>query len=171
MKMRVKVFTLEHLFWNGMKREISPPKLVNGPIRAVNLGSGFSPIDGADNLDEPDWHAPDIPYGDETLNTVHAYHFFEHLDYSLLVLMLEEIERVLVPGGVLNYCVPYAMSPIAFMDASHRTFWTEETMPMLISGSSGYDNGCSIKSLRIHTQFIAGVKSQNLAILGQIVKE
>lgn len=159
--------TFEDLFSNGMKRRLA--MLEATPGKQVNLGSGNATISGADNLDLPDWRAPMLPYPAPCVATFHAYHFFEHLDYFTLCKMLREIERCLLPDGLLNYCVPYAMSPIAFMDASHQTFWTEETMRLLIEGSTGYDNK-PIKNLKIRYQVIAGVNSQNLAVLGQIKK-
>lgn len=164
------VDSIEDLFYNGLKRSLQTPIHPNVTGEILNLGSGISPILGAVNLDLPDWEAPWLlEHKDESVSVIHAYHFLEHLDGDNVKLMIAETYRVLKCFGVFNYCVPYAMSPIAYMDVDHRTFWTEETMRTLIE-SRGYDSA-AVDGFRIRTQFIAGLNSQNLAVFGQLVKE
>lgn len=139
--------------------------------RVLNLGAGKSPMNNAINLDRPEWDAPWLPYGFDSMDTVHAYHFLEHLSGDTLLDMIEEIARVLKPGGVFNYCVPYAMAPIAFMDPTHQSFWTEETMGVLL-GPDGYNHPAerSTRRLKIQTQMIMGLTSSNLVVIGQLTK-
>lgn len=161
--------TFGHLFYNSMKRVADVDYLRQPPSGAhINLGSGNSPIKGCYNLDRPDWEAPSLGvFEDDSIACVHAYHFFEHLAPDTLYEMLSEIHRVLKHQGVVNYCVPYAMAPIAFMDVTHRTFWTEETMRTLVQ-SRGYESRAS--RFVIERQMIAGIDSQNLAVIGQLTK-
>lgn len=182
--MHLEPENIPDLFHNGMKRHIARYLPVPPPGTVLNLGSGNSPLKGAMNLDlyykpnplpfvnfypgEYGWDAPKLPFKNETIGAIHAYHFLEHLSWRDLRIMMYEIARVLKPKGVLWYCVPYALSPIAFMDASHETFWTEETMRTLLE-SRGYDSSVTDR-LKIQFQFIAGITSQNLAVLGALQK-
>lgn len=152
-----------------MKRGLSvdwkePPP---GPI--LNLGSGNHPIQGCTNLDRPDWEAPYLPAENAAVAAVHAYHFLEHLTPEVLQDQMREVARVLMSGGLFYYCVPYAMSPIAFMDATHRTFWTEETMRTLLQ-SRGYQSAVVEDVMKLRFQVIMGITSQNLAVLGILEK-
>jgi SAM-dependent methyltransferase len=173
------------LFFNGMKRGLPRelPVPPGGP--SLNLGSGNHPIKGCLNLDpqhdpvlrkmttEPGnyhWRAPAFAtFTDESVGSVHAYHFLEHLFANDVHHVLLETQRVLKPGGVFYYCVPYAMSPIAFMDIDHKTFWTEETMRTLLE-SRGYHSAITDR-LKIQFQIISGITSQNLAVLGALQKK
>jgi SAM-dependent methyltransferase len=177
------------LFFNGMKRGLPRDLPVPPSGTVLNLGAGNHPIKGAVNLDakaESDamrrdvrtplppgsyrWNAPLLrTIEDESVGAIHAYHFLEHLGSDDVHLMIREIARVLKPKGVFWYCVPYALSPIAFMDVDHISFWTEETMRTLLS-SRGYDSAAT-DLLTIQFQIIAGITSQNLAVLGALQKE
>lgn len=183
--MHLEPENIPDLFHNGMKRHIARYLPVPPGGTVLNLGAGNSPMKGAMNLDATyevsplpfanfypgnyGWNAPQLPCKGETIGAIHAYHFLEHLDPYDLRIMMSEITRVLKPKGVLWYCVPYALSPIAFMDADHKTFWTEETMRTLLE-SRGYDSAVSL-NLKIEFQFIAGITSQNLAVLGALQKQ
>lgn len=184
--MHLEPENIPDLFHNGMKRHLVRYLPVPPGGIVLNLGSGNSPIQGAVNLDrgsdrkslsygrsEPGefaWEAPRLSrwYDEGSVSAVHAYHFFEHLTSDDLRVMMSEVSRVLKPKGVLWYCVPYALSPIAFMDADHKTFWTEETMRTLLE-SRGYASAAT-ERLKIQFQFIAGITSQNLAVLGALQK-
>lgn len=52
---------------------------------------------------------------------VHAYHFFEHVDD--LPALLEEIARVLIPGGSLDVEVPHFSNPYFYSDPTHSKFF------------------------------------------------
>lgn len=181
--MHLEPENIADLFLNGMKRHIAKYMPVPPGGIVLNLGSGNSPIKGALNLDrgtdrkpldgtdpgEYSWEAPLLkPFNEETVGAIHAYHFLEHLDSDDLSVMIQEVARVLKPKGVFWYCVPYALAPIAFMDADHKTFWTEETMRTLLQ-SRGYESAIA-NNLKIEFQVVAGVTSQNLAVLGALQK-
>lgn len=53
--------------------------------------------------------------------SVHAYHFFEHVDD--LPTLLENIARVLKPGGVLDVEVPHFSNPYFYSDPTHSKFF------------------------------------------------
>jgi hypothetical protein len=179
-KLHPKPSSLEALFFNGMKRHAGTVH-TSGLGLTLNLGAGNSPLDceGAIELDRPDWHAPrlrreafepGIEIVDASVGTIHAYHFFEHLFDREIRIMLEECDRVLMPDGVLNICVPYARSDLAFQDIDHKTFFTEETWRTLLDNFH-YDTGMKRQlSLEVCVNVIMGVKGANLCVLTQMRK-
>ena len=168
--MKPYVTSFEDLFGFGMKRELG--RLHPEPDGTVlNLGSGDFAFEDAINLDQPSWRAPMLrDFDDKSVAVVHAYHFLEHLTSSNVYRMLEEIERVLRPAGVFYYCVPWSPSAIAYSTIDHQTFWTEEWMPRILE-NRGYTHFKDKWELKLTYQVIAGVASQNLAVLGQLLKE
>jgi len=55
---------------------------------------------------------------DESVEEIHASHFFEHVDD--LEGLVGELERVLAPGGRLHVVVPHFSSPYFYSDPTHR---------------------------------------------------
>jgi len=104
-------------------------------LTIYNLGSGHSRypnvkgIDlladrGADivhNLDSAPW-----PIADSSVDLLVSFQTFEHL--SDLVVAMQEVHRVLKPGGQLVVEVPYFRHPGAFQDPTHKHFFTAVTM-------------------------------------------
>ncbi|MFA9440714.1 methyltransferase domain-containing protein [Uliginosibacterium sp. sgz301328] len=60
-----------------------------------------------------------IPAG--TVRTVHAYHFFEHVDD--LPRLLSELARVMAPGALLDVEVPHFANPYFYSDPTHAKFF------------------------------------------------
>jgi len=77
-------------------------------------------VDIVHNLNEVPW-----PFEDESVGHVHAKNILEHLDD--LVLTMEEIWRILIPGGTTEIVVPYYNCTGAFRDPTHKQFFTEHT--------------------------------------------
>lgn len=106
-------------------------RLRNGECDALELGCGprkrYTNAIGIDKLDCP---GVDL-VGDvlEVLRTlpagcvqfVHAYHFFEHVDD--LPELLEQVARVLAPGGLLDVEVPHFSNPYFYSDPTHFKFF------------------------------------------------
>lgn len=175
----------EELFANGMKRSFGRiPDAPHG--NHLNLGAGDNPvpdesllgaIGGGDvfstlNMDRPVWEAPALPgIVGGSIAAVHAYHFFEHLDHQTFRGMLAEIDRVLMPRGLVYACVPYARSDIAFQDTDHKLFFTEESWRTLLDNH--YYDAQYGKEFNWTIQFnmIAGVAGRNLAVLTVLRKE
>jgi hypothetical protein len=84
--------TIQDLFRVGMNRIL--PDLHDGPEGPMlNLGPGTSAwpnkiIPNSIGLDLPEWNAETdrIPFDDETVGTIHAYHFLEHLSDPIPVI-------------------------------------------------------------------------------------
>lgn len=107
--------------------------LHRAPIK-LNLGSGnVRGRDGYVTLDANPAHhphivatVPPIPLPDACCATVYSSHFLEHLTDDLVVELMREAWRVLVPGGTFEARVPYAFSHGAIQDPSHRSLWVPE---------------------------------------------
>ena len=170
-------FSIQNLFRLSMKRELPTLRMINPqPKRGewLNIGAGFQVIPGFTNLDKPKWRWPrdPLPYGDDTVESILAFHFLEHLSGENAITMLLEIQRVLRRGGILTFCMPYYLSSMQGHDLTHKSFWNEDSFRTLF-GNGYYDiNGLQDQwKLRVHTLFLMGVVFRNLAIIGQLIKE
>lgn len=160
---------IQEIFKLGMKRDI--PNLLEDCDEGIvlNLGSGNSPIDDAVNLDLPAWDADvmPIPFIDESVSQIHAYHFLEHTKNPVKV--LQEIQRVLITGGHINIVVPYYTSQMQANDLDHRYQFTEDTWKILFNNTY-YDKNKIKWEFEIHLNIIIGIVERNLCLMTQLVK-
>jgi len=106
--------------------------------RRLNLGCGDFPMTYWINLDaDPNTNAqihavvPPIPLEDESLDSIFACHFLEHLDRGAAAELLNECWRCLVPGGNLALVVPdtrevltrYVNGAIDAVEYPRGTWW------------------------------------------------
>lgn len=97
----------------------------------INLGSGGKNIDGYVNIDNRQEVSPDItldvlkglPYEDNSVDEVRAYDFLEHIPIGKTVGVVEDIYRVLKPGGLFGHHTPSTDGRGAFQDPTHVSFW------------------------------------------------
>lgn len=166
--------SMKDLFELGMDRpleHIIPDVSVTTKEPVLNLGPGKKHIVGAYPLEYPDWDAEidEIPFDDETVAQIHAYHFFEHLQNPRHA--LAECNRVLMPGGHINIVVPYYKSNMAFQDLDHKSFYTEDTWKTLLDNPYYTKNRIGVDwKLKIHFNMIMGVTERNMALVTQLVK-
>ena len=100
----------------------------------LNLGAGNKKRADAVNLDlSADTH-PDVvhdlekrpwPFPDNTFREVHAYDVLEHLSDTLAA--LEELHRICQPGARVKLTVPHFSSANAFVDPTHKRFFSAQT--------------------------------------------
>lgn len=103
------------------------------PIK-LNIGAGNRrPLPGYVTLDNNPAHNPDIhytvppiPLPDESVTDIYCSHLLEHLTNTYASLLIAECYRVLVPGGVAEFRVPYALTQEAFRDPTHVSYWVPE---------------------------------------------
>jgi hypothetical protein len=161
--------TFQDLFLFAMKRSL--PRLQCPVGMTLDLGSsGKYQVPGAVSLGLPAWRFPqdNIPAQDETVSLIHCYHFLEHLSGDDAIELLREVERVLIPGGVMNYCMPYYNSNLMAQDLTHKSFWNEDSFRNLFEND--YYNPAGTWNMQVHFQVIAGIAERNLALIGQLVK-
>lgn len=66
-----------------------------------------------------------LPFEDSSVSEIYSSHVFEHIEDIQTV--MNEIHRVLKPGGLLTIRVPYWTSEGAFRDPTHVRFFTEKS--------------------------------------------
>ena len=99
----------------------------------LNLGCGSRKLPGYVNIDIRHDVKPDVilnveRYGlsdweDNSVDKVRAWDFLEHIRRRKVVMVIEEIWRVLKPGGVLEHNTPSTDGRGAFQDPTHRSYW------------------------------------------------
>ena len=141
-----------------------------GPI--INLGAGKKMISNTEALDLPHWRAGDrMPYDDETVGGIIAYHFFEHLKKEEIIEVLWECERVLMFSAPINIVIPHWDTEAAHQDLDHKSFWSESTWRNLFLNP--YYEGSMPRDwhLKEVCTVIMGLVQRNLVIVSQLVKE
>lgn len=109
----------------------------------VNLGCGPTRIPGSIGVDcvalsgsvdvVHDLNLIPYPFIDNFADEVHFYHVLEHLDNP--VQKIEEIHRILKPGGILYMRVPHFSSNAAFTDITHKRPFSYFSFDIFTEGS------------------------------------
>ena len=161
---------LEDFFHQGMDRDI--PKFIpdiKGELK-LNMGSGNKAINDSVSLDLPKYDFDifgNIPYDDNVVHQIYAYHFLEHLKDPIRMLL--EFQRVLIIGGHVNIVVPYYSAQIACQDLDHKKFFSEETWKTLFQNP--YYNKNKIEwEFKIGFNMIMGIVERNLCLFTQLIK-
>lgn len=97
----------------------------------LNLGSGYRRQDDYINIDirpecEPDMIVDlehGLPFDDSSVKEVRAFDILEHIPIGKTVALVEEIYRVLIPGGLFVSMTPSTDGRGAFCDPTHVSFW------------------------------------------------
>lgn len=103
-------------------------------LKILNLGCGSERIEGAINIDIVDSFKPDLvcdfrgplPFEPESVSKVYLFHVIEHLPKKIHADLLENINRVLVLGGVLYVSYPEFTRCARYFIDNHkgqREFW------------------------------------------------
>lgn len=110
----------------------------------LNLGCGNKPLEGFINVDYYNTKYADIvfdlnkkfPFDSESVDLVFSDNVFEHIDD--IFLLMNECNRVLKKGGYLIIKVPYFKSKHAFVDFTHKHFFTIQSLDYWIKDSYFY---------------------------------
>ena len=96
----------------------------------LNLGCGFRKIEGFINIDNRGCCSPDCqidltdfpwPYVNDSIEYIRAFDILEHLPDKYKT--VNEIYRILKPGGILEFFIPSTDGRGAFQDPFHVSFW------------------------------------------------
>lgn len=68
-----------------------------------------------------------LPWADHSVGAIRAHDFLEHIPIGQVVPLMNEIHRVLVPGGWLLTSTPSTDGRGAFQDPTHCSFWNENS--------------------------------------------
>ena len=111
--------------------------------RVLHIGSGKQKFEGASSLDIDKSLSPDIawdmnvfpwPIDDKSFDEVIAINILEHVED--LVLVLNEIYRILKPSGKFYILVPHFSNYAAYVDPTHRQHLSYFSFDYFISGTS-----------------------------------
>jgi len=97
----------------------------------LNLGSGYRKEEGYINIDNRAETDPDmvldvnegLPFDDGSVDEIKAVDFLEHIPIGKTIPLIEEIYRVLKPGGLFTSLTPSTDGRGAFQDPTHVSFW------------------------------------------------
>lgn len=173
--------SMQEFFKWGLDREI--PELIDHnqlPKPWLNLGPGNTKIiEGttgvgrvnSNKLATVDWEAAAerLPYASDSVGVIHAHHFLEHFDFEDVLFILQEISRVLVPGGVAFVTTPMQGTSLQRRALDHLTEWNEETWQWIFN-TTYYDDFPPPEGLSLHTAFLLGIVERNLCVFAQLVK-
>ncbi len=159
------------LFAYGMKRYLPDiERRTDGLILDIGSSGRFK-FPGAVALGLPEWEWPrdKLPCNTGTASEIHCYHFLEHLTGADAIAFLQEAQRALMAGGILNYVMPYYSSNLQAQDLTHKSSWTEESFRNLFDNYA-YKPHDAPWALSVGFQIIAGTNERNLVLMGQLFK-
>jgi len=103
-------------------------------LKILDLGCGKKKRPGSIGVDYSDRHNADIihdlnvfpyPFESNSIDQVYLDNVLEHLDNPIRV--IEEVHRITKQGGGVKVIVPYFRSVWAFIDPTHKTFYTVDS--------------------------------------------
>lgn len=106
----------------------------------INLGCGQRKAPGQIGVDRYPGSAADVladldcplPFAGSSVDRVLLEHVLEHVADP--VRLIEEVHRILRPGGLLEVEVPYFAHPDSFRDPTHRRFFTWGSLDYFVEG-------------------------------------
>lgn len=102
----------------------------------------------------------ELPFGDGQIKSVITHHCLEHIGEGFLPLM-QEVHRVLEPGGVLRIIVPLYPSTSAVADPDHCRYFMEQSFASFYVNDSG---GSWLESFSV--PYIGTAKFMELETIG-----
>jgi hypothetical protein len=128
-------------------------------MNKLNIGSGYKRYEGFLNVDgdincNPDYlvnlETDKLPFEDNSVEAVKAYHILEHLGEGYFNL-LKELYRVCGSGAIIDVIVPHHFHEVFLNDPTHRRPITVEGMRLFSKKFNRHDieRGGSCSSLGI----------------------
>ena len=110
------------------------------------LGCGNKPLPGFINVDYYNTKYADeiidlngkLPYASDSVDVIFSDNVFEHIEG--LIHLIKECNRILKNGGFLIIKVPYFKSRYAYIDLTHKNFFTVQSLHYFVKDRFLYDN-------------------------------
>ncbi len=108
---------------------------MNQMPKILDLGCGKKKRTGAIGVDNSDRHNADVihdlnkfpyPFVSDEFDEIYLDNVLEHLNDPLQV--MDEVHRICKIGGLVKVIVPYFRSPWAFIDPTHKHYFTVNSM-------------------------------------------
>jgi SAM-dependent methyltransferase len=112
-------------------------------MKVLHLGSGLSDIKNTISVDINSKSNPDItwdlnktpwPFEENFFDIIIAMNVVEHL--KEIISVMQQIHRVSKPDALVNILVPHFSSAAAFIDPTHKSFFSYRSFDYFIKGSS-----------------------------------
>jgi len=124
---------------------------LHGAVLKIDLGCGDNKQSGYVGIDKRPLPGVDkvydlengIPYPDNTVGVVRAYHSLEHLSNPIKI--MAEIHRVLRDGGVLEFEIPSTKGEGADANPSHLSRWNKSSFAFYTDDKLRNDNEIPFK--------------------------
>lgn len=108
----------------------------------LHLGAGKIRKEGYINIDTRELPSIDLvrdilrglPYSDDTINEVFSENFMEHIPQTETIFVMNEIWRVLKPGGIAHHIIPLAGTQNDYQDPTHLSRWHINTFLYYMNG-------------------------------------
>jgi hypothetical protein len=126
----------------------------------LNLGCCDAPLPGFVNVDlvaAPGVEVADLrepwPWGDDSVEHVRAYDIIEHLPDKIRT--MNELWRVLKPGGTAEIAVPTTDGSGAFQDPTHVSFWNRRSFLYYEAGNPYRDRFARFYGIQARFRVVA----------------
>lgn len=111
------------------------------------LGAGKDRKEGFTHVDSHSFEGIDVvtdlryrfPFQDNSVDVVYSQDFMEHLPTESKIHVINEIWRVLKPGGIMEHFIPNAGSRNDFGSPSHLSHWNLQQFEHFDVDSYRYD--------------------------------
>lgn len=110
----------------GRASKLRAVRKAEQPLR-LDLGCGKNPREGFEGVDSRDFGQKHIvnlakpwPWADSSVSEANASHFVEHLTAPERIHFINELFRVLIPGGTCQVVTPHWASTRAYGDLTHQ---------------------------------------------------
>jgi len=113
--------------------------------RKLNIGAGDEKYEGWETLDVSPVYSPNYqhdltvfpwPFEDGAFAEIAARHVLEHIERQKLIPVMNEMHRILSPGGVAHIEVPIFPYWMAIADPTHVSFFVPQTFSYFVTFDS-----------------------------------
>lgn len=139
----------------------------------LNLGCGHKKMDGFINIDiipeadvQVDLESQPLPFPDDSVDFVQASQVFEHIEN--FIPLMNEIHRVLKPGGVVRADMPLAGTLQAFQDPTHVRFFVPETFAYWQEGHPYCENNGKSYGIKSFSTVKTGIAEEWILLMEMI---